>query len=172
MAVKHFKTVILDFLKKYKYVALVLLLGLALMLIPGKKERQENITSPQSDASTETENQYSSQEHLSQVLQCIDGVGKVKLYLSVSKGEESIFQTDTHTSTAADNSSTQIDTVIISNADRGQSGLIRQINPPVYLGAIVVCQGADSPSVRLAIVDAVSKVTGLGADRISVLKMK
>jgi stage III sporulation protein AG len=64
------------------------------------------------------------------------------------------------------------DTVIITDSSRNESGLIRQVNPPVYLGAIVLCQGGDRPSVRLAIVDAVSKVTGLGADRISVLKMK
>jgi stage III sporulation protein AG len=36
----------------------------------------------------------------------------------------------------------------------------------------VVCQGADDPVVKLLIVDAVSKVTGLGADKISVMKMK
>jgi stage III sporulation protein AG len=40
------------------------------------------------------------------------------------------------------------------------------------MGAIVVCQGGDQPTVRLAILDAVSKVTGLGADKISILKMK
>jgi stage III sporulation protein AG len=43
---------------------------------------------------------------------------------------------------------------------------------PQYLGAIVVCQGADRSDVRLAIVEAVSALTGLGADKISVLKMK
>jgi len=40
------------------------------------------------------------------------------------------------------------------------------------MGAVIVCQGADDPQVRLSIVDAVSKVTGLGSDKISVLKMK
>jgi hypothetical protein len=40
------------------------------------------------------------------------------------------------------------------------------------MGAIVVCQGADSPSVKLAITQAVAKITGLGTDEICVLKMK
>ena len=40
------------------------------------------------------------------------------------------------------------------------------------MGAIVVCQGGDNATVRLAIIEAVSNVTGLGADKISVLKMK
>ena len=36
---------------------------------------------------------------------------------------------------------------------------------------VVLCQGADAPSVKLAIVEAVRCVTGLGADQISVQKM-
>ena len=43
---------------------------------------------------------------------------------------------------------------------------------PVYQGAVVVCQGADSAAVRLAVTQAVSDLTGLGADHISVVKMK
>ena len=50
--------------------------------------------------------------------------------------------------------------------------MVRQILSPEYLGAVVVCQGANDVQVRLAVVEAVSKVTGLGADKISVLKMK
>jgi hypothetical protein len=39
-------------------------------------------------------------------------------------------------------------------------------------GAVVVCQGADSASVRLAIAQAVRCYTGLGADRIEIFKME
>ena len=67
---------------------------------------------------------------------------------------------------------TKTDTVTVTDAQRNESGLIRQVNPPVYKGAVIVCQGADNAAVRLAIVDAVGKATGLGADKISVLKMK
>ena len=63
-------------------------------------------------------------------------------------------------------------TVLISGDNRAENGLLRQRNPPVYLGAIVLCQGADKASIRLAIVEAVTDATGLGSDRITVLKMK
>ena len=63
-------------------------------------------------------------------------------------------------------------TVIVTDSQRCESGLIRQINPAAYKGAIVVCQGADSSAVRLAITQAVAKITGLGTDNICVLKMK
>lgn len=43
---------------------------------------------------------------------------------------------------------------------------------PTYQGAIVVCQGADDPGVKLALVQAVASVTGLGTDQITVVKMR
>lgn len=39
-------------------------------------------------------------------------------------------------------------------------------------GCVVVCEGADSPAVRLDVTSAVTAYTGLGSDRISVMKMK
>ena len=38
-------------------------------------------------------------------------------------------------------------------------------------GAAVVCQGADSGSVRLAVAETVRCYTGLGADKIAIFKM-
>ena len=61
---------------------------------------------------------------------------------------------------------------MITGQNKQETGLVRQVIPPTYMGVVVVCEGADNPSLKLAIVDAVSKATGLGADRISVLKMK
>ena len=39
-------------------------------------------------------------------------------------------------------------------------------------GCVVVCEGADSPAVRLEVTNAVAAYTGLGSDKISVIKMK
>jgi stage III sporulation protein AG len=63
-------------------------------------------------------------------------------------------------------------TVIVSNSDRANSGLITRIEAPKYMGAVIVCKGGNDPNVRLAIVDAVSKSLGLSSNEISVLKMK
>ena len=102
----------------------------------------------------------------------IEGVGKVEVMLTIASGEETVFQTDQDISMGNDTQSTRQETVMTTDTQRNQTGLIKQINPARYLGAVIVCQGADSPSVRFAVVDAVSKATGLGSDRISVLKMK
>lgn len=39
-------------------------------------------------------------------------------------------------------------------------------------GAVVVCAGADDPRVRLDVTNAVAAYTGLGSDKITVMKMK
>lgn len=161
MDLKTFGRKVKDYAKKYRFVLLVLVVGLIFMLIPSKQEDEEQI---QPSETVQTLLQPSLDELLADILSKIEGAGRVQVLLTKAKGEETVYQTDT--------SGTQISTVIISNQERAEEGLIMQVNPPVYLGAIVVCQGADSPSVRLAVVEAVSNVTGLGSDRISVLKMK
>lgn len=160
MDIKMLGNKVKKYVKKYRYVLLILAIGLVFMLIPTKKTATEE-TPTQETVQTPSP---SIDELLAEILTCIDGAGKVKVLLTMAKGEETVYQTDS--------SNAQISTVIISDADRAEEGLIVQVNPPVYLGAIVVCQGADSAAVRLAVVEAVSNVTGLGADQISVLKMK
>lgn len=169
MDVNMLKESFFEFTKKYKYVVLILLIGIGLMLLPTGKQR-ESVTQNQPEKQMEKEG--SASVLLADVLSNIDGAGKVQVYLTIASGEQTIYQTNDTVSTGVDTSNTQIDTVTITDAQRNETGLVRQVNPPVYQGAIIVCQGADRAAVRLAIADAVSKVTGLGTDRISVLKMK
>lgn len=156
-----------EFIRKYRFVILILVLGLILMAVPSRSENSEEleITTPVSSQKTE-------EERLEEILMQIDGAGKVQVMLTLANGEETIYQTNDNTNNDDDSLSTRRDTVTVTDSDRVQSGLVRQVNPPTYLGAVIVCQGADHASVRLAIIEAVSKVTDLGADRISVLKMK
>lgn len=157
------------FIKKYRYVFLVLLIGIVLMAIPGKSTDTAEYVQT---AETEPEAELTVAQELAQILSQVDGAGDVKVLLTVAAGEETLYQTDDDTSVTSDSSTTQISTVTVTNAQKDEYGLVRQTNPPVYKGAIVVCQGADDPQIQLAIVNAISNVTGLGADRISVLKMK
>lgn len=143
-------------LVKYKYAALILVLGLMLMLLPtGSKATQEQLQP------TETEPQADICQQLTEILQQVEGVGQVKVMVTVAVGETTVYRYDEDG-----------DTVILTDADRAESGLIEQVVSPVYQGAVIVCQGADSALVRLNVIEAVSKVTGLSTDRISVLKMK
>ena len=156
-------------ISKYKYAMAVLLVGLLLMMIPGRE------TVSQENANNETKNVIPNQDlasELSDILGSIQGAGRVKVMLTVAEGERTLYQTDTTYSQSDANTSSKVQTILTTDSDRNQTGLIHQKNPPVYRGAVVLTQGADDPAVKLAIVDAVGKATGLGADKIAVLKMK
>ncbi|MBR4864637.1 MAG: stage III sporulation protein AG [Oscillospiraceae bacterium] len=154
---------------KYKYVILVLLIGVILMWLPENKEKG---AVNNESASITYQEIVSIDTSMSDILSLIDGAGRVEVMLTKAKGEETLYQEDIDESFNESGEDMRSDTVIISDSQRMESGLVKQVNPPIYMGAIVVCEGADDPTVKLAIVDAVSKLTGLGADKICVLKMK
>lgn len=150
---------------KYRYPAIILLVGVLLMLIPSNKRTE--ITEVAVEPVTPT-----MEERLAQILSTIDGAGEVRVLLSVAQGERVVYQSDVESNVTSDNESIYSKTVMITDAQRGENGLVQQRNPPQYLGAVVSCQGADEPVVCLMIVDAVATATGLGADKITVMKMK
>lgn len=161
-----------QFLAKYKHVLLILLVGIVLMLLPsgGKSSAQEQSTptaAPEQIQQTQT-----LQEQLSSFLSRMEGAGRVEVLLTLATGEETLYQTDSDRTTTDRSETDRQDTVIVSDSGRNETGLVCQVNPPTYLGAVVLCQGADSSAVRLAITQAVANATGLGTHKITILKMK
>ena len=147
---------------KYKYLLLVILAGLGLMFLPAG-ERADPVSVP-----SEPARKVTIQESLEAILSKIQGVGKVQVLLTEAAGTRTEYVYDQSTSEGNQKS----DAVILTDASRAQKGLVSQVIPPVYLGAVVVCQGGDSPPVKLAVVEAVRAATGLSADKVTVLKMK
>lgn len=155
----------IDLIKEYKYAAVILAVGLIFMLIPSPKDE---IQTEQEAAPTEAVSGPDLQDTLGALLSSLEGAGSVKVLLTEAQGEKITYQTNTQESP---DSFTE-DTVLVTGAGKEETGLVRQVIPPKYQGAIVLCQGADSAVIRLAIIEAVSNVTGLSTDKISVLKMK
>ena len=154
------KQQLITVIKKYQYVLLIILLGVFLMLLPSHTKESEITTEVSTDLSQELE------EELSEILSQISGVGKTEVLLTELSGSNTIYQMDTS------QSRNNADTVVIRNQSRDETGLVKQVLPPVYKGAIIVCEGADSANVRLSVVEAVKSVTGLSSACITVLKMK
>ena len=144
-----------ELVKKYRYGLLVLLAGIVLMLLPAQEEEKAEPTVEETEP-------VDMETRLEQILTRIEGAGEVAVMLTEASGEETVYQTD----------GDGADTVLVTDENRKEQGLVRTRQPPVYRGAIVVCRGADSAYVRLAVVEAVANVTGLGTDKITVLKME
>ena len=166
MAIKKLAEKILELFNKYKFLILIIALGLILMLIPIPAKSD---TDPEEQTITPTDT-FTLEDKLAEILRSIEGVGEVKVMLTIAEGEEIRYQTNGTISKDGGSAKEDLDTVTVTDASRNQSGLIKQTIPPTYLGAIIACHGADDPVIRYAITDAVSKATGLRANQISVLK--
>ena len=161
-------------LKKYRYAALILLLGLALLLFPTKKESGEEAVS-EPEAASPTEPEASLEERLEKLLTEVDGAGRVRVMLTISRGEETVYQTNETTEQRTTDSGTEqvvtVTTVLVPSGSSTEEALPVTVTGPVYLGAVIVAEGGGLASVRLDLTNAVSSLTGLGADKITVIKM-
>ena len=155
MDIKSIKSSLFHKIKKYKYAILVLCVGIVLLLVPtGDKSNTEQL---QTCDEYITPKEATLEENISIALSNVYGAGEVQVVLTVSQGAETIYQTNTDENHSDSSASNRIETVIITDSQRNQSGLVKQVNPVVYQGALIICQGGDDPAVCLAIKDAVSK---------------
>jgi len=60
---------------------------------------------------------------------------------------------------------------ILMDTEGGQDALVEMTWEPVIRGIAVVCQGADDITVNAQITEAVSVLTGVSTNRISIAKM-
>ena len=148
--------------RKYRYVALAALLGIFLMVLPGTPREQPELETEEKQTAPQL------QDSLSRLLGNVEGAGKVEVLLTQKEGARTIYQYNEDIREG----NIRRDTVLVNGEDRAENGLIRQVDPPVWQGAVILCQGADVAGVRLALVEAVKSATGLSSDRITVLKMK
>lgn len=153
--------------EKYKYVVLVVLIGVGLLLWPsgnddGETRLPEQPSTTQRDLETE----------MADILGAMSGVGQVRVMLTVeSEGEKQLAQ-DTELSYRGDSAapedySRRSETVLVDGGS-GDAAVVVRTTHPIYRGALVVCQGGGQPDVKLAVTEAVADLTGLSADRITV----
>lgn len=157
------KGTVLAVLKKYQYVLLILLVGVLLLGWPTGEKAQQSTESSNSDEEVifdlpgfETE--------MAEVLSQIEGVGKADVVLTLSSGGRKVLAEDE----TVEENRRESTTVIISRGSSQQSAVTVEVVYPTFQGALVVCDGGRSPTVCLAVVQAVKALTGLQADEISV----
>ena len=155
----------LNKIRDNKYLALAAIIGVILMLIPNStsKKTEEKKSADFPDFSVSEQ-----EKKLESILKSIDGAGDVKVMLTLESGTEQVFAYD---STVKENDEKN-ELVTVNNGSGVTKPVTVKYIYPKFLGAAVVCSGADSSKVRLSIIETVTAVTGLSADKISVIKMK
>ena len=155
--------------EKGKFALLVLGLGVLLLLWPSG----EGKTEVSSSEPTAEETAAAQQKEMERILSSIEGTGELHLMLTLeSDGQRTLAENAEESaggSAEAPESQSRRETVILS-VSGGEEVVVTRRESPVYRGALVVCQGADRAEVKLAVTRAVAALTGLGADRITVVK--
>ena len=151
----------------YKYPLLVLLLGAGLLLLPRAGGAQPT-AAPETTAAAAEEEPAALEAKLENLLSQMEGAGAVQVVLMLEKSASYTYQTDRETRDGEE----RRETVLVSDGAGGEAPVTQETAYPVYQGAVVACQGADSAQVRLDIVRAVASLTGLSSDRITVIKLK
>ena len=151
-------------LKRYQYVLLVMAAGVLLMMLPmGPSGGSEEAQGP-----PEGEGQFDLElfeEKLSQVLSDIQGAGKTRVVLTLKSGSRQVLAQDTQSRGEGERS---VSTVTLGRGSGSQEVVPLQTVAPQFRGALEVCAGGDDPGVRLQVIRAVSALTGLGSDCITV----
>ena len=154
-------------LGQYKFVLIAIAAGIMLLAWPSDRDKA---SAAEASGLAGTEEDFSVdalEERLGKALSKVDGAGEVLVILTVQTGMERVLATNRSVEQTSDSRNMGEDIVVISGKGGEEALLIRQ-NYPTFQGALLICSGGEDPSVRLQLTEAVSALTGLGADRIAI----
>ena len=158
-----------DFFKQYKFVLIVIVVGIILLALPSGESQGSSVTAEGVTGAEEDFSVEALEEKLSDILSKIEGAGKVSVVLTVRSGTERVLAVDRDCAESGEKSEVREETVVIST-DAGEEVVLIGQNYPTFQGALVVCPGGDDPKVQLQISQALAALTGLGSNRITVCK--
>ncbi|MBO5486400.1 MAG: stage III sporulation protein AG [Eubacterium sp.] len=153
---------------------IVLLCGILLILLSygkggsaGEKNESETGVVPVEDQKTDME-QYKikREQELKELLQKVDGVGKVEVMLTLKGSNEKVTLKD-NTYKGED---TEEETVLIEDSDRNSSPYILQEKEPEVEGVVIVCEGGEDAATKREISEAVCALFQIESHKIKILK--
>ena len=157
---------------KYKYVLLVALVGAVLLLWPTGKEPETSGPGAQTREGGDLFRVEELEEKLEKALSRVEGAGQVTVVLTLEESARQVLAQDEEGQWGSGETRRDTSTVLLGRGSGTQEVVPLQEIGPRYRGALVVAEGGDLPQVRLSLCQAVSALTGLGADKISICKGK
>ena len=154
---------------RYRYVLLVLLAGVVLLALPVGSGGAEDAPAEMAEEDFSVE---ALERKLADTLSQVDGAGPVQVMLTVQSGMRRVLAQDSSVDQDGTAITRETETVVVSSGSGTQQAVLLQQIYPQFQGALVVCPGGDDPAVCLKLTQAVSALTGLGSDKISICKGK
>lgn len=158
--------------KRIKIIVAIGLIGMVLILASemmsgGEKSKETKNESPVScsDYTAELE------DRLTNVISSIDGVGECKVMITLENTTESVYATNSEAK-SDDGSRNQKDEYVIYDSSGGETPVLIKEYMPKVQGVTVVCSGGDDIVVKEKIIESVTSLFNISANRISVSKIK
>ena len=155
-----------SWLRQYKLVLALAVVGLVLVAWPTRPTASPTPDS-QGQVSEESFSVEDLEQRLASAISRIQGAGDATVLLSLDQGVERVLAED-RVEEQGEKESSQEQTTVLCDGEDGEEVVLLTQYYPSFRGALVVCPGGDDPQVQLAITQAVSALTGLGSDRITI----
>lgn len=159
-------------LDQYKFVLLIILAGALLVTLPVFGSEVSKSEPTAAGAGATNFDLEGMEKKMADALSKIDGAGNVTVVLTVKTGARQILAEDGEISQKDGGTERSTNTVVVSKGSGYQDVVSVQEIFPQFQGALVVCAGGGNPAVKLKLVEAVSDLTGLGSDKITICKGK
>ena len=160
--------------KRYRgALAAALCVGVLLLLLLPESTKKDKTQTDRPLPQLSDADRYitATQERLAEMISEIQGAGRAEVMLTCEGSEEYVYAADVSGSaTAADgkqSSQTDSKLVTVGGSSDKQPVLVRVLAPR-FSGALIVCDGADVPSVRERVINAVSAALDLPTSKICV----
>lgn len=139
-------------------ICLILIIGIVLMVVGGKDNKEENIETTKIEVLTD-------ERRLEDILSQIDGVGEVSVMITYYSSSEKDIAYETKTSSRNLEESEDKKAVMTE----GEPMVVKEVYPDVK-GVIVTAQGAGRTDVKAAISEAVSATLDVPMHKICIFK--
>lgn len=148
-------------------VQLLAAVGMAGLLLLAVSEWLPAETAAAPSAAETQDIDYAAQleQQMAELLATVEGAGSVRVMVTVSHREKTVYAADTES--RADGSAASTPVLVNGNT----AGLIETVYAPEVLGVAVVCTGGDDPAVQADITALVQALTDVGTHHITVAKM-
>ncbi len=172
------------------FLVLLIVTIIAINVIWGKEEKQENKNEPNTEYKVLAENiksenieetgAYNLEQELEDILSKIDGVGKVKVLITYSESNQIVaMYNENKNVSVTEESDSEGGTRTIESTDSNKEIILDGSNNPVtekvvmpkIEGAIIIAEGGGNANLKANIIQAVSAVTGIAAHKVQVFKM-
>ena len=161
-------------LGKDKTVRLLVAVGLVGVLLIGLSELPscEKAESATAVTLTETQVEQALEQRIAALLREVEGVGSCRVMVTLESGTQTVYATDTVSSTGADGTASLSENYLAVDTDAGPVGLLLTRIQPTVKGVVVVCDGGGDTATQQRVMQVVSTAFHISERRVCVVKQE